>query len=131
MIFDFSVQKTFNRSIDVVNIGNTALRCTNKQMDNYYLITKTIYGKTSILKFGPVCPDIETLINDFSVSYKKVDYKENVLFKEIDKFCVENSMEFIPCIQTLAHLENMFKWMSEYEDIKDCDNILLCGEEKT
>lgn len=51
--------------------------------------------------------------------------------KEIDCFCTENSIELIPCIQTLAHLENMFKWVDEYEDVKDCDNILLCGEEKT
>ena len=38
MVFEFSVQKTFNQSIDIVDIGNTALKCTNKQMDNYYLI---------------------------------------------------------------------------------------------
>jgi hypothetical protein len=86
MVFEFSVQKTFNQSIDIVDMGNTALRCTNKQLDNYYIITKTVFGKTSILKFGPVCPDINVLINDFSVSYKKIDYKENLLHKEIDKF---------------------------------------------
>ena len=48
MIFEFSVQKTFNQSIDVVDVGNTALRCINKQMDNYYIITRTVYGKTSM-----------------------------------------------------------------------------------
>lgn len=86
MIFEFSVQKTFNESIDVVDIGNTALRCISKNMEVYYLITKTIMGKTSIIKFGPVCPDIEMLVNDFSAYYKKIDYKENLIFKEIDKF---------------------------------------------
>ena len=43
-------------------------------------------GKVSILKFGPVCPDIEVLQNDFSVSYKKMDYKEMAIYKEVDKF---------------------------------------------
>ena len=43
-------------------------------------------GKTSILKFGPVCPDIEALLNEFSVDYKKIDYKETAVFKEINKF---------------------------------------------
>lgn len=86
MIFEYSVQKTFNEAIDVVDIGNTALRCTSDKLDNYYIIIKTIMGKTSILKFGPVCPDIEALLNDFSVSYKKLDYKEPSICKEIDKF---------------------------------------------
>lgn len=86
MIFEFSVQKTFNQSIDVVDIGNTALRCTNSQLDNYYLIVKTVMGKTHFIKYGPICSDIDFLLEDFSVSYKKTDYKENVIYKEIDKF---------------------------------------------
>lgn len=51
--------------------------------------------------------------------------------KELDAFCLDIGVELVPCIQTLAHLENMFKWQSQYDDIKDCDNILLVGEEKT
>ena len=86
MIFEFSVQKTFNESIDVVDIGNTALRCMNNNQDVYYLITKTVLGKTSIIKIGPICPEIEVLLDDFSVVYKKIDYKENLICKEIDKF---------------------------------------------
>ncbi len=86
MIFEFSIQKTFNQSIDVVDMGNTALRCTSRNMDTYYLITKTIFGKTHILKFGPVCSDLEVLLDDFFVNYKKIDYKESVIYKEIDKF---------------------------------------------
>lgn len=51
--------------------------------------------------------------------------------KELDAYCNSIGIELIPCIQTLAHLENMFKWRSVYNDVNDCDNILLCGEEKT
>ena len=86
MIFEYSIQKTFEETIDVVDIGNTALRCTNTKLDNYYIILKTIMGKTSILKFGPVCPDVEMLLDDFSVNYKKINYKETAIIKEIDKF---------------------------------------------
>jgi hypothetical protein len=86
MIFEFSVQKTFNESIDVVDMGNTALRCTNRQLDNYYIIVKTIMGKTHFIKFGPVCSEIDALLEDFSVEYKKIDYKESQVYKEIDKF---------------------------------------------
>ena len=104
MIFEFSIQKTFNQSIDVVDVGNTALRCAGKNMDNFYIITKTVFGKTSIIKFGPVCPDLDTLINDFSVSYKKVDYKENVLFKEIDKFINDYKKE-IEVVEEITEFE--------------------------
>ena len=76
MIFEYSVQRTFNESVDVTDMGNMALRCTNKQLDNYYIIVKTVMGKAYILKFGPVCPDIDILQTDFSVEYKKIDYKE-------------------------------------------------------
>lgn len=86
MIFEYSAQRTFTDSIDVVDIGNTALKCTNVKLDDYYIILKTVMGKTSIIKFGPVCPDIEVLINDFAVSYKKLDYREPSIKKEIDKF---------------------------------------------
>lgn len=86
MIFEYSVQKTFNESIDITDIGNTALKCVSSKQDEYYIILKTILGKVSILTFGPVCPDLEILINDFSVGYKKIDYKETAVFKEVNKF---------------------------------------------
>ncbi|MBR3932658.1 MAG: beta-N-acetylhexosaminidase [Clostridia bacterium] len=51
--------------------------------------------------------------------------------KEMDEYCVSIGIELIPCIQTLAHLEAIFKWENEYSDINDCDAILLIGEDKT
>lgn len=51
--------------------------------------------------------------------------------KDLDSYCNSIGIELVPCIQTLAHLENMFKWEGVYGEINDCDNILLCGEEKT
>ena len=86
MVFEYSVQRTFNESIDVVDFGNTALKCVGSKLDEYYIIIKTIMGKVSIIKFGPVCPDLDVLINDFTVSYKKIDYKEMAIYKEVDKF---------------------------------------------
>ena len=86
MIFEYSVQKTFNESIDVVDIGNTALKCVGSKLDEYYIILKTVMGKVYIIKYGPVCPDIDMLIDDFTVSYKKIDYKEAAIHKEVDKF---------------------------------------------
>lgn len=51
--------------------------------------------------------------------------------KEINGYCNSIGIELVPCIQTLAHLEAMFKWKPLYSDINDCDDILFIGEEKT
>ncbi len=50
--------------------------------------------------------------------------------KEMDDYAHSFGIELIPCIQTLAHLEGALQWPS-FGEIKDCNNILLCGEEKT
>jgi hypothetical protein len=104
MVFEFSVQKTFNQSIDVVDMGNTALRCTNRLMEDYYLIIKTVLGKSHIMKFGPVCPDLDILIDGFSTSYTKIDYKENKIYKEIDKFINDFKKE-IDSIEEITEYE--------------------------
>lgn len=50
--------------------------------------------------------------------------------KELDAFCSGLGVELVPCIQTLAHLKCMFRW-PQYQDICDCDDILLIDDEKT
>lgn len=69
--------------------------------------------------------DNQPLFGHFRGKYSKAE------LKEIDAYCVSIGIELIPCIQTLSHLEGMFKWMCEYEDINDRNNTLLVGEEKT
>lgn len=51
--------------------------------------------------------------------------------KETDEYCEKLGIELIPCIQTLAHLNTMFKWTDEYECIRDYDDILLADENRT
>lgn len=83
-IFDFDSQKTFAQSIELEDIGNCALRCTNPAFEDYYIITQTSMGKTYILKFGPLVADLTELNEDFNLSYKKIDYKETIITKEIN-----------------------------------------------
>jgi hypothetical protein len=53
------------------------------------------------------------LINDFSVSYKKIDYKENLLFKEIDKFLNDFKKE----IDTVEEVTEFEVW-EDFPQIK-------------
>ncbi len=50
--------------------------------------------------------------------------------KDIDNYAKQNGIELIPCIQTLAHLERIFRWR-EYGGIRDCNDILLADDDKT
>lgn len=50
--------------------------------------------------------------------------------REIDRYAAERGMEVIPCIQTLAHVNALFHWPT-YRQLRDTDDILLAGEERT
>lgn len=50
--------------------------------------------------------------------------------KEIDNYCKLFGIELIPCIQTLAHLNQITRY-ERYDKIIDYSDILLVGEEKT
>lgn len=50
--------------------------------------------------------------------------------KDIDNYAKTKGVDLIPCIQTLAHVDAIFHW-SVYNNIRDCNDILLCEEEQT
>ena len=50
--------------------------------------------------------------------------------KELDQYCLDLGIELIPCIQTLAHLNQLFRWPS-YDNIHENKDILLPKEERT
>jgi len=83
-IFDFDPKKVFAQSIEVEDIGNCALRCTNPDFEDYYVAAQTVDGKTFILKFGPIIADLDSIDKEFNLSYKKIDYKEKIIEREIN-----------------------------------------------
>ena len=50
--------------------------------------------------------------------------------QEIDAYAIKFGIELVPCIQTLAHLNQIFRWRV-YSDIHDVNDIMLAGEQKT
>ncbi len=50
--------------------------------------------------------------------------------RQIVAYCEKKGVEVIPCIQTLAHLNCMFKWMC-YKKINDTKDILLAENEES
>lgn len=50
--------------------------------------------------------------------------------KEVDAFAKQHGVELQPCIQTLAHLNQMFQW-ERFKRLIDAPGILLAEEEET
>ena len=50
--------------------------------------------------------------------------------REMDEYASQKGVELIPAIQTLAHLGPIFRWNC-YSQINDCDDILMCDDERT
>ena len=68
--------------------------------------------------------DGEEMFGYLRGKYSKDDLKEIVAYGE------SKGIELIPCIETLAHLEHIFRW-NEYRSIRDIYAILLVEEERT
>ena len=49
--------------------------------------------------------------------------------KDIDAYCASIGVELVPCIQTLAHLNQIKQWVP-YGDMFDCNDILMAGDER-
>ena len=100
MVFDYDKQEVFTQSIDIVDIGNFAIRCSSSSSaQDFYIIVKTVMGKSCVLKFGPCFPDLNVLCDGFGIALKRFDYKESSIIKEInsiiqsDKLCIDNVIE--------------------------------------
>ena len=75
-----------------------------------------------------LCSRVVDLIsqeNDPFLQKAGIDVTHLKKLRAIDEYASGFGVEVVPCIQTLAHLENMFKWYTEYEDIRDCDEIIV------
>ncbi len=61
--------------------------------------------------------------------YKRGRYSQEEL-RELDDFAADIGMEIVPCIQTLAHVNALMRW-EKYRNMRDTDDILLAGDERT
>lgn len=63
------------------------------------------------------------------LGYLRGRYTEKEL-REMDDYAAESGVELVPCVQTLAHLEQFLQW-DVNRDIKDNDCVLMIDEPKT
>ena len=76
-------------------------------------------GKVHIIKFGPVCVDLDFLLEDFAVSYKKIDYRESAICREIDKFINDYKKE----VDTIVELPEYEAWLAFQQVQRYFENV--------
>lgn len=103
--------------------------------------SNAVYTVDAIKKFIDIIAqlDYNTLYMDISTvltledepyfGYMRGQYTKAEL-QEVDAYALSKGIEVIPILQTLAHLDPMFRW-SKFGAIRDNQGILLVGEEKT
>lgn len=111
MLIDYNGVRTFTDSLQIDDIGNCAIRCEGTYRDGrvtvygeYYLITKTVAGRTAIVKFGPVVPELPAMQNSFECTYKNIAYKEQAIIREITMF-MNDGMKGISKAEVILELE--------------------------
>jgi hypothetical protein len=93
MLIDYSATRTFTQTLQIDDIGNCAIHGEGSFRDgrvvfpgDYYMIVKTIMGKTTFIKWGPLMTDFTALPNTFKLEVKTAAYKEATVLKEIQSF---------------------------------------------
>lgn len=89
--------------------------------------TLSIMGHNTILLY---MEDVYELENEPYFGYMRGRYTKAEL-KEIDDYAYDFGIEVIPCIQTLAHLEEFLKWDGPRDKYIDIDNILCVNIDET
>lgn len=90
------------------------------------IVQLALIGYDTFVLYLEDCFEVE---NEKMFGYMRGAYTEEQL-KEIDDFARLFGIEVIPSIQTLAHMNQIFRW-NEYKAINDIDDILLIKNERT
>ena len=61
--------------------------------------------------------------------YLRGPYTQEEL-RTLDRYAAALGIEIIPCIQTLAHLEQILQWPA-YSDLRDVNGVIIAEEERT
>lgn len=108
----------------------TMLDCSRNGVMNVSTL-KTWMDLTSDLGYNALflyMEDTYEVDNEPYFGYLRGRYSKSEL-KELDAYAKSRNLELIPCIQTLAHLNQIFRW-PKYRSYNDADDILLVGEER-
>lgn len=102
MIVEYYEQLSYTKSFSIDDIGNFAIKATSTADGlDYFMVVKTEFGKTAIVKFGPIIAASQLLLPGYFVSYTQIDYKESKIERETDSF-VNDGRKLIDEVQEIS-----------------------------
>lgn len=125
-----NINKELKEKIIFDNIG-IMLDCSRNGVFTIDFIKKfirymAIMGYTSLQLYTEDTYEVD---NEPYFGYMRGRYSQKDL-KELNDYGLKYGITLIPCIQTLAHLNAIFRW-PEYQKINDINDILLVDDERT
>ena len=94
-----------------------------ESLKQYFLILKKM-GYNCVMLYTEDTYEVD---NEPYFGYMRGRYSKSEM-KELDAFATSLGITIIPCIQTLAHLNAIFRW-NQYP--RDCNDIMLTEHERT
>lgn len=124
---DFQVAETrFTDELGIMlDCSRNAVRNTEHLKKMIRMLALTGYNQLQLYTEDTYEIDGEPYFGYLRGRYSQAELKEIVGYA--DRF----GIEVVPCIQTLAHLNQMFRWWGAYEKINDTGDIMLIDEEET
>lgn len=124
---DYSI-KEYNDFSDVCLM----IDCSRNAVRNIDTVKKLIrniamMGYNSLMLYTE---DTYEVNNEPMFGYLRGRYTKSEL-KELDAYANELGIELIPCIQTLAHLNQLTRYKYSHFKCFDCSDILLVGNKRT
>lgn len=127
MQFEYLQQITAQESIDIDDIGNTAIQCWSNYGETKVLIIKTMDGITEIIEFGPVNTDINELPDKVIYNYQRFEFNQGKIIKIINKFINDEIVSQVREV-TFTEAKNVIKNLVDYivrtSDEVDYDRLI-------
>ncbi len=91
-----------------------------------YLVRLAVLGYSSVLFY---LEDVYAIEGEPFFGLMRGRYSAEEI-REVDDCAAALGIELIPCIQTLGHLSQIFRW-ERFKEVHDADNVLLAEEPAT
>lgn len=112
MELGYGYQLTGGEILEIDDAYNTDLKITTYNEEEYYLVTRTKHGYTSMLTIGPIPLEGEYLGKFSSINYKKFASSSQKIKHEIGSY-INDSKKSIQIIEEIPHedlVDRCKKW---------------------
>lgn len=92
---NFNSQSEYQSNLIIEDIGNCSIEAWNELEYLYYIIIKTIRGKSYIAEWGPIIEDEENFIDGYKSSFKIMEFNDKRINSELWSFLNDRSKKIV------------------------------------